>query len=128
MSRSKTSKAQIARLERAAEVLRLRKRGESYHAIAKTLGISSGTAHKDVKRAIRDLLVARDDEADELLALQLHRLDELLRATWAALEGGDLTAVDRALRVIQETNKLLGLYTERVGVLGAGELRVVFEE
>jgi hypothetical protein len=57
-----------------------------------------------------------------------HRLDELLRATWAALEGGDLTAVDRALRVIQETNKLLGLYTERVGVLGAGELRVVFEE
>lgn len=94
------------RQERTRKALGMRLAGAEFREIAEVLGVSATTVHSDVHRALAEIPAG---EADELRRLEVSRLDRLQRAVWTTALGGDLGAVDRALRIIDRRAKLLGL-------------------
>ena len=98
---------QIELAERRAKAVNLRKSGMQYDAIARELGYYDGRhALKDINRAIREIPRA---DTEELVALELLRLDALLQAMWAQALGGSTWHVDRCLAISDRRAKLLGL-------------------
>jgi hypothetical protein len=99
-----------ARLDRQRErrrlALSLRLAGATYEAIGRQLGCSGPGALHLVTRAVRD--VGRDP-AEQLLKLELDRLDRLHRTVWTRALNGDVEALDRVLRLMARRAKLLGL-------------------
>lgn len=93
--------------ERQREALELRKAGATYDTIARQLGYAdpSGAA-KAVKRAMDSIGV---QEAEDLLRIELERLDHMLLVLWPMVQKGNLGAIDRALRIGERRAKLLGL-------------------
>lgn len=100
-----------ARAERAKRALQLRLAGATYAEIGDVLGISQGTAWKDIAREIRAIPKA---EAEEYRQLEINRLDRLQRAIWEEAASGDLKAVDRAVRIINQRSRLLGLEVTQI--------------
>lgn len=104
----KHTKKKIRAKERAAHALQLRKAGHSYDRIAKEVGYRSrGAAYKAVVRGLRDML---QEPADEVRALELSRLDQLIAARWVGALKGSNQALDRILRCMEMRAKILGLY------------------
>ena len=107
MSDSKTGDKALVALERQRRALELRKAGLGYQAIAARLGYASHSgAIKAVQTAMRRTL---QEPADELRALELARLDDLLRGIWVAARTGNVQKIDRVLRIMQRRASLLGL-------------------
>lgn len=104
---SPTSPTAIARRERDLRCVNLRRAGMAWQDIATQLGYSDpGHAYqrfmvimKDYPR--EDVETARDVEAD--------RYDQLQRAIWAKCLQGDTWAIDRALKLMDQRARLLGL-------------------
>jgi hypothetical protein len=72
--RAKTSGQRVARAQRVAEAMRMRIDGKRYDEICAALGYNStAAAAQDVTRAMAETL---REPADDLRALELHRLDE----------------------------------------------------
>jgi hypothetical protein len=84
--------------ERRIKVLELRKSGASFRTIADHLaaqgveGCSLTQVHKDYKRAMKDLSEVEMKLAKENRQLELHRLDALWLAHWAAGLRGDIAS------------------------------------
>lgn len=101
----------IARAERDAKAVELRRAGMSWDAIARTLGFSdSGHAH----RAFRQFMVNYPKEdVEELRQLELDRLDAMQHAIWPrVLDSEDSNqhwAMDRALKIQDQRSRLMGL-------------------
>jgi DNA-binding transcriptional MerR regulator len=92
-----------------AQALTLRKAGVSVQTIAETLGWNS---HQAASKAIRAALQRTVQEpADELRQLELARLDDMLQAIAPHVKAGNLTAIDRALKIQERRAKLVGLDT-----------------
>lgn len=109
-----TSPRRLAAVDRAAEALALRKKGETYTAIAAQLGFSDGAAaHKAVSRA---LAAVTREPALELIELEASRLDELCAAIWDGARRGDLDNIDAARKLVMDRAKLLGIVKNRVEV------------
>ena len=125
---SPTAQRRIEAKERAKKALELRKKGLRYEAIAQTLGYSSrGDAHKAVMKELNLLAKECLEEAAQVRDLELQRLDALYLKAWEAVEGGDLPAIDRCLRVQERRAKLLGLdAAEKVNV-SATEIIIVYD-
>ena len=114
--------------ERRREVLRLRKAGATYEAVADTLrerhgaealpnGWGRAYAAKDVSRELQKLRSVNEETAEDLRALEVERLDRMLRGLWEDAADGDTDAVSAALRVQKRRAKLLGLdAAERVEI------------
>ena len=100
-------KLKTAALE--AQCLHLRMAGYSHREIAAQLGIAPSSAYKRVRHAFDEVNKHNLDTAEQLRALELLRLDELLSALWDTAIAGDLKAVDRVLKVMERRAKLLGL-------------------
>jgi hypothetical protein len=111
---------QLATAKRRREVLRLRKAGATYEAVADTLRRRHGSgalpngwdrayAAKDVSRELDKLRSVNTETAEDLRALEAGRLDEMLRGLWEKAASGDTDAVSAALRVQKRRAKLLGL-------------------
>ncbi|WP_424217013.1 hypothetical protein ACN20G_33510 (plasmid) [Streptomyces sp. BI20] len=67
-------------------------------------------ACKDVSKALAERSTALNSATDELRAVQAERLERLFFSVYrAAVRDGSLQAVDRAVRIIERTNHLLGL-------------------
>lgn len=97
--------AQAATQERQA--LELRKAGVTFQQIAAQLGYRDAAgAHKAVTRAL-DRVPAMGVE--ELREVDSERLERLLLAVWQQAISGDLKAIDRALRILDQRARLLGL-------------------
>ena len=97
--------AEVADRERQA--LELRKAGASFQAIADKLGWADpSVAHKAVVRALANTI---QQPADELRPLEAERLDRLLLAVWPDACNGDDRAINRALQIMGQRAKLLGL-------------------
>jgi hypothetical protein len=76
-------------------------------AIAEMLGWNS---HQAASKAIRAALKRTIQEpADELRTLELSRLDDMLKAIAPHVAAGNLTAIDRALKIMERRAKLIGL-------------------
>lgn len=104
---SKTSKGRIDVAKRRAEALELRRAGLTFQDIADRLGYKHrSAAHKDVQRALEKLIF---EPAQDVLALELSRLDALTQTLWAQARRGDLQAIDRIVKLMNRRAKYLGL-------------------
>lgn len=104
---SRRSRSQVA--ERDHRAFELRREGKNFDDIALELGFANkGSAYKAYARALARGRVADLSAADER-ELELARLDALQSAIWKDASRGDLTAVDKSLKIMARRHKLLGL-------------------
>ncbi len=97
---------QAHRRKRMAEALEYRKVGVSYRDIAEAMHISVSTAHQYVADALKDIT---REPAEQVLALELDRLDQLLMGIFTQAASGDTFAIDRALAIMARIEKLHGV-------------------
>lgn len=102
-----TSPAAIDRLQRDTEAVRLRRAGHTFDEIATACGYADkGRAH----HAVTALLRAYPREDVELLRdITFDRYEQLIRGLWARAAGGDVWAVDRVSRLLDQQARLCGL-------------------
>ena len=111
---------QVDTQERRAFILELRRSGATYRQIAKAtikkfgadnlpLGFDCRYASMDVKRELEKLQAINESQADDLMTLELDRLDAMLLGLWQRARSGDEKAVDRVLRIMERRARLLGL-------------------
>ena len=113
---------------RQAKALELRLAGYSYRRIAQELGVNVSTAHRYVRKALQEVAERTQESAEQVLQIELQRLDELLRAVWERATSGDKSAIHTALRIMATRHKLLGLEApSSVHVEHSGETAVVFK-
>lgn len=93
--------------ERQAAAMELKLNGESYRTIALKLDYRGPSgSHKAVAAYLRKTLQA---PTDELMKIELARLDKLQLRLWPVALAGELGAVDRVLKIMERRAKLLGL-------------------
>lgn len=109
MSKDKTAPKKLRGLELEQEVLKLRLAGASFALIARNLDRSVGGVHKACMRALERQIKEISEDADAVLALELQRLDSMLLGAWPKAVAGDLSAVDRVLRIMKRRARYLGL-------------------
>ena len=102
------SRAALAR-ERRQKAFEMRKAGASYEQIGKALGISMQAAHKHVKKHLQQIAEKTDEDAREVLKLELARLDQMLLGLYQNAKSGKEGAVDRVLKIMERRAKLLGI-------------------
>jgi hypothetical protein len=108
---TRTSAKNIEAKERQRKALELRKLGCGYQEIADKLGYAStSSSHKAVKLALKELT---REPAEEVLKLELERLDVATRAIAKQVRDGHLGAIDRWLRIIESRAKFLGLHAPK---------------
>lgn len=95
--------------QREHDALELRKKGWTYQKIAESLGISIQGASDCVKRALERLKTEVRESAEDVRQIELERLDKMLAIAESAAEAGDLSAIDRVLRIQERRAKYLGL-------------------
>jgi len=92
--------------QRAVE---LRIAGQSYASIGSAIGCSRQNAFAHVSKAFDEIRAETEKDAAALRAVEIERLDALLRAVWEAAMTGDFGAVDRALKIAERRARLCGL-------------------
>lgn len=103
--------SRAAAAEKRKKALELRRAGWSFDDIAAEIGYANkGSAHRAVKQGIADIT---RESATELLELQMSRLDDLLAGAYEAARNGDLFAVDRVLKIIDQQAKFTNLYDHK---------------
>ncbi|WP_202638933.1 hypothetical protein [Bailinhaonella thermotolerans] len=108
MTVSKARQVQIA--QRRTRAVQMRLAGVSYAVIADQLGYASaGAANKDVTRALAATMKDQHESSEQLLRLELDRLDRLMAGVWTRACGGDVKSVEAAERLIMRRCALLGL-------------------
>jgi arginyl-tRNA synthetase len=97
----------IATAEKQRKAVELRKAGLGYQEIADQIGYThASAAYKAVRAALRALV---KEPAEEVLALELARLDAMLAGIWLDARKGNVLKIDRALKIMQRRADLLGL-------------------
>lgn len=94
----------------ARKALELRQRGKSWFQIAETLKTSEVAVRNMASESIAfaaDLVSTATRQ--ELLAIEMGRLDHMQDSLWDDATAGDTRAVDSILRIITLRSKLLGL-------------------
>lgn len=76
--------------------------------MAQQLNVGKGTIDRDVKVVRRWWQHRASLDYDRLVAEEIGTLDELMRAVMPQARGGDLFAVDRALRIAESRRRLQG--------------------
>jgi hypothetical protein len=119
-----TSPKRIIRQKRKAEALSLRASGYTFAEIAKHMHTVPSIVHGYVVEALKEI---PQENAVEVLRLELQRLDGLLAAHSDAAFNGDLPSGDMLLKIHDRRAKLLGLLPDRsqvgmaVNVSGGGD-------
>lgn len=107
-ARAERIKKKLERKEKYRRCLELRKSGATYEQIATVVGYKSA---QTVSRIIKKQLDETTNEAgNELRTLQIERLNHMMLVLWPKVQGGDLNAIDRFLRIQNEINNLQGVY------------------
>lgn len=93
---------------RAQMAFELRKAGASYELIAEKLGYASA---KSAENSIRSTLNRKykPEDVEEVVSMELARLDALQLVAWRRAKEGDLSAIDRILKIMERRAKYLGL-------------------
>ena len=93
---------------KAVLAFQLRKTGASYELIAEKLGYANATsAQGAINNRIRQYY--KPDDVEEVVAMELARLDALQLVAWRRVQDGDLNAMDRILKIMERRAKYLGL-------------------
>lgn len=107
-------------MERQTQALELRKSGAQLSDIAKHFGVSAPAVYKWIQKALVPLRAELQAAAEELRAMEVAKLDRLLRAAWPRAIGKqradgsyekepDLDAIDTVHGLIKTKCNLLGL-------------------
>lgn len=100
-------KSNIPNYERREQALRLRTAGLTYVAIGREMGIGFSRARKLVIAAIEERRSRCDEQAEEVIRLELERLDGLFLALWPKRE--DPKRAEMLIRISERRSRLLGL-------------------
>lgn len=106
MARGKTGKPAIDRAQKQDEILKLRLTGASYREIETLTKIPRSTAQKMAEDAVDDI---KRETAEQVVSLELARLDRLLRGVWTDAIDGDVKAIGSALKIMERRAKYLNL-------------------
>jgi DNA-directed RNA polymerase subunit K/omega len=100
----------VVALDRTAKALEMRMQGLSYDEIARKLGYANRSgAYKAVCTLLAERAKQANDDADQLLVLELARLDRMLVYAEKRAKKGDPQAIRAALAVSERRAKLLGM-------------------
>lgn len=111
-------------IERRNRAWELRKAGASYRAIARELGVSRDTAHKDVLHESRILIARTQETAEEARKLDTERLDGMLLAIAPKIREGNIAAIGQGVRILERRAKMFG-YDAPTQVEMSGSMEVV---
>jgi len=93
---------------RAQAAFELRKAGASYELIAEKLKYkTSKGAESAIRRVLKDKYDPEDVE--DVVMMELARLDALQLIAWRRAKEGDLSAMDRILKIMERRSQYLGL-------------------
>jgi hypothetical protein len=92
--------------ERRIRAWQMQLAGKSYRDIATELGVSVGTAFKDVQAHAEAI---KTPVAEAVRKQELARLDMLIERLMPRIESGDVQAVGAFLKVMDRRAKMLGL-------------------
>ncbi|WP_431928559.1 hypothetical protein [Nonomuraea jabiensis] len=100
----------LERHERRYQALQMRIAGVSNAVIAQRLGYSSPQlVSKDVTNALKKAAKQESMAAEELLHLEINRLDRMMASVWPKVIKGEVNAVEAALKIVNKRASLLGL-------------------
>jgi len=108
MGKSTNSADRVRARDREAKALELRKAGATYAMIAERVEMSESGTRQAVTRVLQRLIGAATESAEEVRRLELERLDAMLLTIAPQIRGGNLGAIDRALRIMERRAKMLG--------------------
>ena len=104
---SRTSPRKVLAAERQRAAIELRKAGASYPQIARELGYAqASSAQKAVETALRE---SYREPAEQLLQLELERLDRMQVGIYSQAINGDLASIQMCLRIMERRAKYCGL-------------------
>jgi hypothetical protein len=107
MNNAGTNIVAMDKKQRLAKAIRLRAAGVSLEEIMVQVGFST---IETLQRAISNALKKHISTAvEEYRAMENVRLDEILRVLWPRVLKGELTAMDRAFKVMERRARLMGL-------------------
>ena len=95
--------------ENQAKALELRRMGKGIREIGELLGLSKSHAHRLLLAGLESAREQVADNADELRAFEIDRLDAMLSSIWPRARRGELPAIDRVLSIQTRRARLLGL-------------------
>jgi len=128
--------------ERREIAFALRRAGDSFRTISRKLTelaaraskpyleVGSSQAERDVKAVLRRIVRETNKSAEELVALEVARLDLALGALAQQVKNGNHGAIDRWLKIAERRAKLLGLdkpVEQRHEITGAGGTPLITE-
>lgn len=97
--------------EKRKRALELRRAGWTFEDIAEEVGYANkGVAYTAVKTAIKNIT---RESANDLIELELARLDDMFSGLYERARDGDVFAVDRALKIMDQRAKFLSLYDRK---------------
>src|SRR5271165_1581535 len=98
--------AKRRKADREQRILRMLTAGASMAEIA----MREGVTRRRMRAIVQEILSRpRPDETpSEFATLQVVRLNEALRASYSAMSGGNLRAVDRVVRIVRELDRYHG--------------------
>lgn len=102
----------VAKAQAATErltALNARRGGATFDEIAEQMGLPVKRVQRILQDALADARQQVAEQAAELRAMELSRLDALQMGVWGAAAAGNLFAVDRVLKIMERRAKLLGL-------------------
>ena len=114
-----SSPRRVASQVRVSDAIQLRIGGASFDTIASACGYSNGKAAweavmDNLRRMVRE-------PAQELVSLELTRLDGLFLTAYPLARNGSLTAIDRCIKIMERRARLLGLdLPQQVEIFGKG--------
>lgn len=133
MAGGKQSAHKIKLEERRMLALELRLNGVSYRDIARTIrerlnlrSYSAAAAYRDVSKYLHNVRAKCTETAEQILQMELMRLNAMRAAIAPRVAEGDLAAVDRELRIMEREAALLGLDAPKRHMLD-GEVQGTFE-
>ena len=97
--------------------------GLNYREIAEALGVSVDTVSSDVALLVRRWRAEQVGDIGQWQALNVKRLDRAINAIWGEVADGNLQAIDRLQKLIEQQGRLLGfdqtvrLEAERIAVV-----------
>ena len=105
--------AKIARQQRRMRVLQAKVSGASVRQIAEQEGVSAGQIQKDVVRALGELSKEHVGHADQVRAMQMERLNQLLLRWYPLALQQDAEATNITLKIIDKISQINGVIPDK---------------
>lgn len=104
--RDRSAEAKRRKADREERILGMLTAGTSMAEMARREGVT----RRRMRAIVQEILSRRrsDETLSEFLVLQVARLNESLSASYSAMSGGNLRAVDQVVRIVRELDRYHG--------------------